>query len=50
MNGQISADKVDKHFNTKERSIFFAMNKVKVNLSEEKINFMTDTYQKELKF
>ena len=33
----------------KERSICFAMNKIEVNLSEEKINFINNTYQKELK-
>ena len=30
----------------KERGIYFAMDKIKVNLSQEKINFINDTYQK----
>ena len=34
----------------KERSICFMMNKIEVNLSQEKINFINDTYQKELQY
>ena len=32
----------------KENSICFMMNKTEVNLSQETINFITDTYQKVL--
>ena len=32
----------------KERSICFSMKKIEVNLSQEKINFINGTYQKEL--
>ena len=34
----------------KERSICFVINKIKLNLSEEKINFLNDIYQKKLKY
>ena len=32
----------------KERSICFAMNEIEVSLSQKKINFINDIYQKEL--
>ena len=34
----------------KERSICLAMNKIEVSLSQEKINFINDTYQMELQY
>ena len=33
-----------------EKSIYFMMNEIRVNLSQEKTNFINDTYQKELQY
>ena len=34
----------------KDKSIYFTMNEIEVNLSQEKINFINDPYQKELQY
>ena len=47
-------DKVYKAFNPvvshEEKSIYFVMNKIAVNLSQEKTSFLNDTYQEELQY
>ena len=34
----------------KQNSIYFKMNEIEVNLSQEKINIINDAYQKELQY